>query len=190
MQKKSRATYPGHELDHEKDDKPPDTFGDFLGGFTCEFTSEIACFGNKNTEAHAGGRGVAILNPKGLIQKGLKKGIQEGTEEAAERSVKETAKRAARPRDRVTMGADEALDRAQSYLGEGYDEIADGVFRSADGTRQVRMTPSDLDGSGNHAGAPHLNFEEGRTEVTPGGRRSFRRTPNGNSHVFIEPKDL
>ena len=101
-----------------------------------------------------------------------------------------TTSRAPRPPDGVTMSADDALNRADSFLGEQYGEVAPGVYRSADGTRQVRMTDSDLAPSQNHAGAAHLNFEEGRTVVTPSGRQSFRSNPNGNSHVYIDPNDL
>lgn len=100
------------------------------------------------------------------------------------------ATRAARPPDGVTLRANEALDLATSFLGEGYREIAPGVFRSANNTRQVRMTASDLARPRNHAGAPHFNFEEGRLVTRPDGRQTFRVDPGGNSHVIIDPRDL
>ncbi|WP_462081351.1 RHS repeat-associated core domain-containing protein [Luteimonas sp. RIT-PG2_3] len=97
------------------------------------------------------------------------------------------ATRAARPADGAAMGTDEALDTASSYLGDGYKQIADGVFRSADGTRQVRMTNSDLATSKNHAGAPHMNFEEGVTTTKPSGRQVF--DAEHNSHVYLSDEN-
>jgi RHS repeat-associated protein len=61
---------------------------------------------------------------------------------------------------------------AERWLGDGYEEIAPGVYRSADGTRQFRMTESDL-GAAN----PHVHFES----VGPGGRGN-----TGNAHVDLE----
>lgn len=52
---------------------------------------------------------------------------------------------------------------------EAYQEVALGVFKSIDGKRVVRLTGSDLARSNNHAGAPHLNLETGRTVVKPNG---------------------
>ncbi|MEO5984203.1 MAG: hypothetical protein ABIP80_01790, partial [Ferruginibacter sp.] len=44
-------------------------------------------------------------------------------------------------------------------LGKGYKEIAPGVFRSADGLKQFRMTSnSDLIGKG-MKGVPHVHIE-------------------------------
>jgi len=85
-------------------------------------------------------------------------------------------------KDAQKLGADEALQKAVDYLGEGYKEIAPGVFRSADGTRQVRMTTSDLT---DKRGA-HLNFEKGKTVKDPKGRDSFERDKKDeNKHIFI-----
>ena len=42
------------------------------------------------------------------------------------------------------LAAHEALNSAEAWLGNGYKEIANGVFRSADNARQFRMTASDL----------------------------------------------
>ncbi|MCL2357921.1 MAG: hypothetical protein FWC70_12350, partial [Defluviitaleaceae bacterium] len=89
------------------------------------------------------------------------------------------------PADGIRVSTNEALDMAGSFLGPGYREIAPGVFRSADGARQVRMTTSDLARVGNHhPGGPHLNFETGRTTVNRG-RETFVVDRHGNSHVFI-----
>lgn len=93
--------------------------------------------------------------------------------------------RTARPSDGSSMSTNEALDAASSFLGEGYRSVANGVFRSADGTRQVRMRDSDLAGDGNHAGAPHMNFEEGSTTTKPNGKESFKREKDKNSHVYL-----
>ncbi len=66
-----------------------------------------------------------------------------------------------------------ALKAAERWLGNGYRELAPGVFRSADNARQFRMTASDLE----HA-VPHVHFEsiasDGRTIVE-------------NSHVSLVP---
>jgi hypothetical protein len=53
---------------------------------------------------------------------------------------------------------DVALKAAQQWLGAGYKEIAPGVFRSADASRQFRMTTSDLAGAHGRLG-PHIHFE-------------------------------
>jgi hypothetical protein len=52
------------------------------------------------------------------------------------------------------------LSGAEKYLGAGYTEIAPGVgvFRSADGLRQFRMTPRDLLPTHGNIG-PHVHFE-------------------------------
>jgi hypothetical protein len=52
----------------------------------------------------------------------------------------------------TTVG--QALSDAERWLGSGYTEIAPGMFRSADGTRQFRMTDSDIAGAN-----PHVHFE-------------------------------
>jgi len=73
---------------------------------------------------------------------------------------------------------DQALTSAERHLGPGYREIAPGVFRSADGTRQFRMTTSDLTGRGMR-GQPHVHFER----IDPNTGKSLR-----NLHVpLIDP---
>ena len=62
-------------------------------------------------------------------------------------------------KDGMKMTEDEALDAAQDFLGEGYREVSADRFVSADGMRQVRMSPKDLAVVNNHAGSPHLNFD-------------------------------
>jgi RHS repeat-associated protein len=68
-----------------------------------------------------------------------------------------------------------ALEAAEKWLGPGYKEIADGVFRSADDARQFRMTGSDLG-----AVDPHVHFEsiglDGRSIVE-----------NGHAYLVPEP---
>jgi hypothetical protein len=51
-----------------------------------------------------------------------------------------------------------ALGSAAKWLGQGYREIAPGVFRSADGLRQFRMTTRDLLPTHGNIG-PHVHFE-------------------------------
>jgi hypothetical protein len=64
------------------------------------------------------------------------------------------------------------LNGAEKWLGPGYKEVAPGVYRSADGTRQFRMTTDDLA----DAAGPHVHFES----VAPGGRRFVE-----NAHVYL-----
>lgn len=51
-----------------------------------------------------------------------------------------------------------ALRSAERWLGAGYREIAPGVFRSADGLRQFRMTARDMLPTHGDIG-PHVHFE-------------------------------
>jgi RHS repeat-associated protein len=69
--------------------------------------------------------------------------------------------------------AENALAQAGKYLGDGYSEIAPGVYRSADGARQFRMTTSDLLDA---TQGPHVHFES----IAPNGRTIIE-----NSHVTI-----
>jgi hypothetical protein len=71
--------------------------------------------------------------------------------------------------------ADNVLKQAEKYLGPGYRQIDAGVYRSADGTRQFRMTDRDLT---DPKQGPHVHFEA----VGPDGR-----TTTENSHVTITP---
>ncbi|MDM8162222.1 hypothetical protein QUH73_20580 [Labilibaculum sp. K2S] len=54
--------------------------------------------------------------------------------------------------------AEQGLLLGERFLGNGYSEIAPGVFRSVDGLRQFRMTNSDLLGRGFNDIA-HIHFE-------------------------------
>jgi hypothetical protein len=71
------------------------------------------------------------------------------------------------------LRAEEALTQAEKYLGPGYEEIAPGVYRSADNARQFRMTTSDLT---DVKQGVHVHFES----IGPDGR-----TITENSHVQI-----
>ena len=68
--------------------------------------------------------------------------------------------------------ASQILSDAERWLGPNYIEIAPGVFRSADGARQFRMTDEGLD-----AVPPHVHFEA----IGPDGRAILE-----TSHVIIE----
>lgn len=75
--------------------------------------------------------------------------------------------------DGGVASADEALGGAIRWLGDGSKEIARGVFRSADNTRQFRMTVSDLT---DKRKGMHVHFES----IGPDGREILE-----NSHVRI-----
>jgi hypothetical protein len=72
-----------------------------------------------------------------------------------------------------TTTAENALTQAEQWLGPGYQEIAPGVFRSADDTLQFRMTTSDLT---DPIQGPHVHFEA----IGPDGGTIIE-----NSHVGI-----
>jgi len=79
------------------------------------------------------------------------------------------------------LNADEALDAGEQWVGEGYNEMGpsgSGVFRSADGTKQFRMTDADLDGAHGDIGS-HVHFER----VNP--NRAGRAAIEGNNHVEL-----
>jgi RHS repeat-associated protein len=71
----------------------------------------------------------------------------------------------------ATVG--QVLDGAVKWLGDEYDEISDGVFRSADNSKQFRMTESDLTDVSQGA---HVHFEA----VQENGKDFYE-----NSHVKI-----
>jgi hypothetical protein len=58
----------------------------------------------------------------------------------------------------LPIASGDALNHGIKWLGAGYNEIAPGVFRSADGLRQFRMTAADLLGSHGKVG-PHVHIE-------------------------------
>jgi hypothetical protein len=76
--------------------------------------------------------------------------------------------------DGMSMGAQEALSAAEEFLGPGAKQLDEGVFVSADGTKMFRMTADDLAKVGNHAGTPHVNFEQGYTVKKWNGGESLR----------------
>ena len=72
--------------------------------------------------------------------------------------------------------------KRQVFFGEGYKEIAPGVFRSKDGLRQVRMTDADITGS--HAGGAHMNFEIGKLKLRSNGSGMTFEVEK-NIHIFL-----
>ena len=70
-----------------------------------------------------------------------------------------------------------ALSGAEKWLGQGYREIAPGVFRSSDGLRQFRMTSRDLLPTHGNIG-PHVHFESPNPSGGP---------PLENLHLPIKP---
>lgn len=86
-------------------------------------------------------------------------------------------------KDGDSLSTSKALDYASKHLGPRYKEISPGVFKSKDGTKLVRMTNSDLSKINNHAGAPHLNFETGRSVIKPNGKETFISAEN--KHIYL-----
>jgi hypothetical protein len=78
--------------------------------------------------------------------------------------------------DGVRMSTNDALDTAEEFLGEGYQDAGDGRF--INGARQVRMTDADI---ANPSVEPHLNFEEWENPIQPGVRNNLIF----NLHVFL-----
>jgi len=93
--------------------------------------------------------------------------------------------RTPRPKDGSSMGTNDALDEAESFLGPNYTDKGGGRFVSKKGDRQIRLTDDDLAKKNNHAGAPHMNFEEGKTIVKPNGKESFVPDEGKNSHIYL-----
>jgi RHS repeat-associated protein len=81
------------------------------------------------------------------------------------------------------IATNDALEQSLDVLGPNYKEVAPGVFRSADGQYQVRMTDSDLAGRGTK-GEPHINVERGSTHTDAKGREVF--VVQENKHVIID----
>ena len=77
------------------------------------------------------------------------------------------------------MTSGKALDAAERFLGEGYIDMGNGRFVSADGGAQVRMADPDI--LGHHAGGPHMNFEL----IEPILNRPKRFDTIMNIHVFL-----
>jgi hypothetical protein len=72
------------------------------------------------------------------------------------------------------LTAQQALDAAEKWLGKDYKEIAPGVYRSADGRKQFRMTTGDLTDPVQGA---HVHFES----IDADGRTILE-----NSHVLVD----
>jgi hypothetical protein len=83
------------------------------------------------------------------------------------------AAKAAQLFNRGHLTPDAALRAGQKWLGAGYRELASGVFRSADGLRQFRMTTLGSQGKF----GPYVNFEA----LNPAGKVIE------NSHIPIFP---
>jgi Pretoxin HINT domain len=83
--------------------------------------------------------------------------------------------------DGVRMSTNDALDTADEFLGEGYQDAGDGRF--INGARQVRMTDADI---ANPSVEPHLNFEEWENPIQPGVRNNLIF----NYHVFLPEEPL
>ena len=131
------------------------------------------------------------------VIKGAREAFEEGGVEAVERFIRDTLgdqaddvleqmwkasreKGAERVlRDGMQMSTDDALDAAVDFLGEGYIDMGNGRFMSADGLRQTRMTDADI--LGTHGGGPHMNFET----LTPRPGRPGRFNTVKNLHIYL-----
>ena len=80
--------------------------------------------------------------------------------------------------DGMTVKTSEALDDAAKWLGDGYKDMGNGRFLSADGTKQVRMGDADI--SGAHGGGAHMNFEELTKDPITG-----KMQVTQNYHVYL-----
>jgi hypothetical protein len=81
------------------------------------------------------------------------------------------------------MRADSFLQTAQDLLGLNSLEVAPDVFRSKDGTIQVKMTDDDLFGHGNRA--PHVHISTGTTHTIAGTGESLF-TVTKEIQIFID----
>ena len=105
---------------------------------------------------------LGILTAKGLDKAG--KAAKLGKLGKAERLIDDAADVARGGRCIVNVTSrgrtiDEVLTTGQRFVGGDAQEVALGVFRSADGTRQFRMTDADITGSQGKIG-PHVHFEK------------------------------
>jgi len=109
----------------------------------------------------------------------IAKGLDTGTD-----VIKGGLKSSTKLTNGMKMKTDDALDAAAEYLEKGYKDMGNGRYVSADGTRQVRFTDSDLATTNNHAGAPHMNFEV----LVPNPSKPGKMIPNPkqNIHVYLE----
>ncbi|MBN9343020.1 MAG: hypothetical protein BGO76_02305 [Caedibacter sp. 38-128] len=82
--------------------------------------------------------------------------------------------------DEQTLDENEALDAAIDFLGEGYEDMGNGRFKSVDSLRQIRMGNKDL--LGEHADGPHINFEE----YTPSTLRIGKYDRINNLHIYLK----
>jgi hypothetical protein len=100
--------------------------------------------------------------------------------------VKQVAERADKPAlklvDGMRLSTDDALQAAIDFLGEGYKDLGNGRFISADGFRQVRMGDSDILGTHPGAPGPHMNFET----FAPDAKRPGRWKQTENLHILLE----
>ncbi|WBM76128.1 hypothetical protein [Saprospira grandis] len=84
-------------------------------------------------------------------------------------------------KDGMKISSDDALTKAQKFLGEGYHEPIKGSGRyiSKDGTRVVRMGENDI--TGKHGGGPHMNFET----LIPNPHKPGKMMINQNLHIYL-----
>jgi hypothetical protein len=129
------------------------------------------------------GAAEAIQNPTPANVVGAVVGLVPGAGDLAKGVLKQADEVFGGLSDGAKMGTNDALDAAAGVLGDGYKQVDSGVYRSADGQYQVRMTDSDLAKSGNHAGGPHMNVEKGTTVTKPNGNESFKAQEN--KHIFL-----
>ncbi|GAA0394138.1 RHS repeat-associated core domain-containing protein [Paenibacillus motobuensis] len=83
-------------------------------------------------------------------------------------------------KDGMKMKTNDVLENAEKFLGQGYKEMGNGRFVSADWTRVVRMGDNDI--LGKHGGGPHMNFET----LVPNPSKPGKMKVDQNLHIYLE----
>jgi RHS repeat-associated protein len=136
-----------------------------VGGAVLEAIRFVPGGGVARAAAHRIKDGLDTLLKNPCIRRFSSSGpLSRSSAEAAARQLDDALKaaRGGRGAVNVTSGGrtvDEALTMGQRFVGEGAQEVGPGVFRSADETRQFRMTDADITGRHGKIG-PHVHFEK------------------------------
>ena len=80
----------------------------------------------------------------------------------------------------MKMSTNGALEAAGNFLEDGYKDLGNGRFLSADGLRQVRMGDSDI--LGQHGSGAHMNFET----LAPNPSKPGKMQIINDIHIYLE----